>query len=426
MQDRPRNPWARASGTVETAPADEPVKPADPSAPAQDTLQGAFVGRGRPLFWLALRTGGLTVLTLGFYRFWMKTRLRRWYWSSIRIGGVPLEYVGDPLEKLLGFLFAVVILAFYIGVVNLLLMFASFALLQGNVAAYLLSFVGVIPLWFYAQYRARRYVLARTRWRGLRFGLEPGAWGYAARALGHWLLTLLSLGLLWPRMTFKLEQYRTDRTFFGDRRLHQGGGWTMLFPALKWIALALLLGLVATGALGSGAGGLSFLLFLLAGILMLYGLAYYRVETLVRLTATKTLDGVGLRLAASPRKVLRIHLVGYLLSGLGIALPASVLGALFVFVQSAETLADMGLDSLPWAGLDRWVLVLLGVALYFSIFLIWSALTHALITMPLTRHYAQGLQLTGSGGLAAIRQRPRDEHIEAEGFAEALDVGASL
>jgi hypothetical protein len=29
-------------------------------------------------------------------------------------------------------------------------------------------------------------------------------------------------------------------------------------------------------------------------------------------------------------------------------------------------------------------------------------------------------------GLAAIRQRPRDEFTEAEGFAEALDVGASL
>jgi hypothetical protein len=34
----------------------------------------------------------------------MKTRLRRWYWSSIRPDGLPLEYFGDPLEKLLGIL----------------------------------------------------------------------------------------------------------------------------------------------------------------------------------------------------------------------------------------------------------------------------------------------------------------------------------
>jgi hypothetical protein len=203
-----------------------------------------FAGSRGPLFRLALRTGLLTVLTLGFYRFWMKTRLRRYYWSSVRPGGHPLEYVGDPTEKLLGFLIAVVALAFYIGIVNLILMYLSFALFQGNVTAYALSFAGVIPIWFYAMYRARRYVLARTRWRGIRFGVEPGAWGYAGRALLHWGITILSLGLLWPRMTFMLEKYKIDRTFLGNQRLEQGGRWQMLYrpfvpAALCGVAIAL-------------------------------------------------------------------------------------------------------------------------------------------------------------------------------------------
>ena len=85
-----------------------------------------FVGRRGALFWLAFKTGFLTIMTLGFYRFWMKTRLRRWYWSAIRPGGHPMEYVGDPIEKLLGFFIAVVILTFYIGIINLILMFVSF------------------------------------------------------------------------------------------------------------------------------------------------------------------------------------------------------------------------------------------------------------------------------------------------------------
>jgi uncharacterized membrane protein YjgN (DUF898 family) len=215
-----------------------------------------FAGARGPLFRLALRTGLLTVLTLGFYRFWMKTRLRRYYWSSVRPGGHPLEYVGDPMEKLLGFLIAVVALAFYIGIVNLILMYLSFALLHGNVTAYALSFVGVIPIWFYAMYRARRYVLARTRWRGLRFGVEPGAWGYAGRALLHWGLTILSLGLLWPRMTFLLEKYKIDRTFFGNQRLHQGGRWQMLYPV--FVPALLFAVLIAIGLFmfegGDGAG----------------------------------------------------------------------------------------------------------------------------------------------------------------------------
>ena len=58
--------------------------------------------------------------------------------------------------------------------------------------------------------------------------------------------------------------------------------------------------------------------------------------------------------------------------------------------------------------------------------LIWNALTHAFLTMPTARHYAQTLQLTGLSELDAISQRDRDEFAEAEGFAEALDVGASI
>ncbi|RME16415.1 MAG: DUF898 family protein, partial [Alphaproteobacteria bacterium] len=54
---------------------------------AEGALAIRYAGRRGPLFGLALRTGALTVLTLGFYRFWMKTRMRRYYWSAIRPGG---------------------------------------------------------------------------------------------------------------------------------------------------------------------------------------------------------------------------------------------------------------------------------------------------------------------------------------------------
>ncbi|MFV2093811.1 MAG: DUF898 family protein, partial [Hyphomicrobiales bacterium] len=194
-------------------------------------LKTGFAGRRRPLFWLVLKVAVVTVLTLGIYRFWMKTRLRRWYWSAIRPGGVPLEYAGTALEKLLGFLVAVVFLAFYIGIVNLVLMFLSFTLLQSNLAAYVISFIAVLPILFFARYRARRYILARTRWRGVRFGLDPGGWGYAWRALLHWTLVLLTFGLLWPRLAFGLEKYRTDRTWYGSARFSQGGRWQGFYPA---------------------------------------------------------------------------------------------------------------------------------------------------------------------------------------------------
>ncbi|MBU1278797.1 MAG: DUF898 domain-containing protein, partial [Alphaproteobacteria bacterium] len=56
-------------------------------------------GRLVPLLSLSIWTAALSVVTLGFYRFWMKTRLRRHFWSAIRPDRTPLEYVGKCIEK---------------------------------------------------------------------------------------------------------------------------------------------------------------------------------------------------------------------------------------------------------------------------------------------------------------------------------------
>ncbi|MCW9042596.1 MAG: YjgN family protein [Pseudopelagicola sp.] len=389
-----------------------------------EPLDGDFVGdRGR-VFGLAVRTGILTVLTLGIYRFWMKTRLRRFYWSAVRFGGVPAEYLGDPLEKLLGFLFAVVILAFYIGVVNLVLMFLSFSLFQDNFAAYLLSFVGVVPLWFYARYRARRYVLARTRWRGIRFGLEPGAWGYAWRAIGYWFLTIISAGLLWPLMTFQLEKYRTNRTWYGDCQLTQEGRWTLLFPALRHVLLAVL---IAVGSVFVGLNGtpLAFGVTALCVPWFAYGLAYYRAKSFERLTNGKRAGDVVFLSKPRPMRVFGIYGFGLALSGfvasfflvpLGLALVA-VLGAMLGFEDEAAMSFDL---------MTSGSLTVIGILSYFTFFLSWAALTHTFVTLPLWAHFTETLTVVDPGSLEAIRQRPRDEFDEAEGFAEALDVGAGI
>ena len=398
--------------------------------PSDVPAQTEFSGRRWRLFWLALRTGFLTVLTLGFYRFWMKTRLRRWYWSSWRPDGHPLEYVGDPWEKLLGFLIAVVFLAFYIGIVNLLLMFASFSLFNGNFAAYFLSFLGVIPLWFYARYRARRYVLARTRWRGVRFGLEPGAWGFAGRALWHWFLTILTLGLLWPRKAFYLEKYITDRTYFGAQRLHQGGDWRSLrrpflgiwvpgfviavsgFATIAWETHAAFLALGAS--------------MVVAPFWMVFGLVNYNVKKLRYLTSQKSAGEV--QLAINPRfwKVTGIYFWGYTLAGVVVSLLMTPAAIAAILIIESDGLAELGVERTTIETLPEPVLTAMAIGLYFLVFVVWSTLMHAFIRYPLMRHYASTLTMTNSDQIAGISQRPRDEFGEAEGFAEALDVGAAI
>lgn len=414
-----------------------------------------FTGFRGALFWLALKTGIFTILTLGFYRFWMKTRMRRWYWSAIRPGGHPMEYVGDPWEKLLGFFIAVVILTFYIGIVNLLLMFVSFSVFNSSFIGYLLSFAGVIPIWFYARYRARRYVLGRTRWRAVRFGLEPGAWGYAWRALLYWGITIISAGVLWPRMTFLLEKYKTDRTFFGSARLVQGGRWQMLIPAtwpfviglvglvlvlawtLYWLPVfpdAKIDGAFLTNAIeevfrGRWTGSdlvhperLGLVPFCLAGLL--FGAIYYRWMAKRIMANHKTANGIQFASTLSGLRVTFIYVAGnfiaYAMLVLGLTAMVGLAIVMFMgslsIIPGAEFMAD----------LPRWISLLLLGVLYLGFFLMWGVLYNTFVTFPLMRHQAQTTTLPVAVGLPLISQRARDEFAEAEGFAEALDLGAAI
>lgn len=403
----------------------------DISATTTQTLPVKFSGLKKTLFPLALKTSILTVLTLGFYRFWMKTRLRRYYWSAIKPGDFPLEYTGTGVEKLMGFLVAVVVMAFYIGVFNLILMFLSFSLLNDNFLAYLASFVGVIPIYFYAQYRARRYILARTRWRGIRFGIKPAAWRYAGAALLHWTLTILSFGILLPRQIFKLEKFRIDRTWFGDQIFTQGGKWTDLLRAARYYYI----GIAASGA--TIALGLVYheawfglLAITLPGLV--FGYVSLSVQSFAAMAATKKL-GQDIVFKAEPRtgKVLGIYILGNLLIGaifftllLVLMVLLVVLALVFGSFQFDEASFDQALSGQNKA--LEYLFYFLIALIYFGFFTLWGVLTKIFVTLPTLQHYAETLTIGGTHNLIGIRQRPRDEFSEAEGFAEALDIGAAI
>lgn len=366
-----------------------------------------------------------------------------------------MEYTGDPFEKLLGFFIAVVILTFYIGVVNLLLMFVSFSVFEGQGAGYLASFLGVIPLWFYARYRARRYVLGRTRWRGVRFALEPAAWKYTGQALKHWAITLLSLGVLWPRMTFKLEKFRTDRTVFGDVGLQQQGRWQMLIPATYPFVTALALtglfalwllrldplidpgmtfdvvdllrdpGALETTIVPKDPHRLWLLPVLIIGLF--YGAVHYASVTKRIMANHKTAGDVTLTSNLSPLRIFMIYNLGYTLSYVVLLIGVIAMVFMAIPLMGLEGVVDvLGPASPTDPTIPRWVSVPLLILFYFTIFLLWSVFHNVFVTFPLMRHRARTLSLHNASDLARVSQRKRDQFAEAEGFSEALDLGAAI
>src|SRR5579872_1088667 len=71
----------------------------------------SFVGDRGEFRRLVTRGAGLELVTFGFYRFWLATDIRRHLWSHTSVGGDAPEYTGRGRELLIGFLFALAILA---------------------------------------------------------------------------------------------------------------------------------------------------------------------------------------------------------------------------------------------------------------------------------------------------------------------------
>ena len=73
-------------------------------------LQFVVASKIREVFLITLRNALLNILTLTFYRFWARTRVRRYLWSRTFLLEEPLEYTGLSVELVLGFLLTVVLL----------------------------------------------------------------------------------------------------------------------------------------------------------------------------------------------------------------------------------------------------------------------------------------------------------------------------
>jgi uncharacterized membrane protein YjgN (DUF898 family) len=194
------------------------VDTAAASAPPDVSLRGAsavrlrFVGDRGDYWRLMIRGGVLQAITLGIYRFWLFTDMRRFLWASTAVEGETLEYTGTAVELLIGFLLAIGILV----PVYALLFVASLELGILSALSGVLAFVVLAAFGQYAVYRARRYRLTRTVFRGLRFHQAGSAVRYAVRAMVWWIPIGLTLGLASPWATANLERFKMRHTFYGS------------------------------------------------------------------------------------------------------------------------------------------------------------------------------------------------------------------
>ena len=199
-------------------PETETPRPAGPPGNAVVHNRLRYHGTAGDFAKIALTNAIASIATLGIYRFWGKTRERRYLWGGIEFLGDRVEYTGIGRELFLGFLVALAVLGLLLGMAYGIPLVFGDALWVQWLVQFGYTFV-LIVLIYVAEYRARRYRLSRTQWRGIRFAQDGSSLRYALLALGWGIVVILSLGVGICRLSHaRAALSDTTHTSFGDRR----------------------------------------------------------------------------------------------------------------------------------------------------------------------------------------------------------------
>lgn len=239
----------------------------------------------------------LMIVTLGIYRFWGTARTRRYLWSRTRFIDDRLEWAGTGMELFKGFALVMLLLFLPITALNFLaqrLILSGHALAGGLVTASILFviyyLVGV------ARFRALRYRLSRTYWRGIRGGSADPGFKYGWSSMWKNFLGTLALGLLIPWSMVSLWNERWNQMSYGPYRFEANGrveglmGRFLLCYAAPFVAIGviavMLTPIIAAAALGNSGSdrslatgfGVAGIVLAVLGFYFIFGLvvmAYY-------------------------------------------------------------------------------------------------------------------------------------------------------
>lgn len=341
-----------------------------------------FTGTWREYLPIAATNVLLIIVTLGIYRFWATARQRRYLWSRTDLIDDSLEWTGTGKEMFIGFLIVMAILIPFF----LFFQFALPALIARGmeVAAFSLAFafyVGIFYLGGFARFRALRYRLSRSLWHGIRGGSDDAGWNFAGQYIGRHALSFLTMFIVFPWAATRLWNARWNKMSFGP---------------LEFQANLDAQGLKARWA------------------------AVYLVPIAFMFAASVIGGMIGVAIGPESRGFMAIFVAIAVLFYLIIPLMTLHWFAKF-YRQAAEATSlgelEFGFDATTWDWLKLFLgnialaVVTLGFGLAYWGYRNWAFMV---------RH----LHVYGEVDVSSLTQSPTRVPTEAEGFADAFDIGA--
>lgn len=338
-----------------------------------------FNGNWREFAPIALTNLLLIIVTLGIYRFWAKTRERRYLWSRTDFIGDPLEWTGTGKELFIGFVMAILIFGVPLFVMQLVIQGLIF---RGQIwLVVLVGFLFPFALLFVmgmARFRALRYRLSRTHWHGIRGGCDQKGLAYGWSYVWKSVVGGLFFGLMLPWSMIELWNQRWNEMSFGSHSFTAGADYGPLLRRLLICIGLAVLGIAALSIVMSGtvfAQGLA--MAVMAGLALILLLLFL----IVVFTAYYALF---LRLAIGGMTLNRID---------------------FAFTARSGHIARLLLGDLAL------LVCTLGLGFVFLSYRHWA-------------FFIRHMEASGEVELASLTQSTTEEPKQGEGLLDAFDVGA--
>jgi uncharacterized membrane protein YjgN (DUF898 family) len=356
------------------------------SSPAGDDARAVrFTGNWREYLPIAATNLLLIICTLGVYRFWASARQRRYLWSRTYVIDDSLEWTGTGREMFFGFLMVIAVLApFFLFIQFLFPALLAHGKAEAAFGVFTLFYIALIYLGGFARFRALRYRLSRTWWHGIRGGSNDPGWNYGGEYLGRYALAFMTMFIMFPWAATRLWNARWNAMSFGPLQFRSNlnaaglkGRWALVYlvPIATAAVAAILMSIFLAGS-GRSGGMLASVGVMFVGIMLLL---YIGIPLM-------TLNWF----AAYYRK----------------AASATSLGEL-EFGFDATTMQWLGL----FLGNLALAIVTLGLGIAYWGYRNWSFMV---------RH----LHVYGTIDISELTQSSTRAPREAEGFADAFDVGA--
>jgi uncharacterized membrane protein YjgN (DUF898 family) len=377
--------------------------------PASHDLPITFSGSGSEYFRIWIVNVLLTCVTLGAYFPWAKVRRLRYFYGNTAIGEHTLDFHGNPMRMLRGYLL--------VGAMVVLYSVAG----QMSAMAGLIAFVIVALVWPALFRASQQFRMANTSWRGLRFrfagdlqgaylamlplfipgalmllavplaseGDAPDSIGALGSAVG------LAAALLFPLALFLLKKYQHDHYAVGQiqTQLRAGAG-SFYMLALKTVGVGLIAAVVAIGGAATIAG-VGSLATLFGGNLSRGGAA-----VVIALVVAVFLAYAGVLLVVAPYVTSRMQ------------------DLVWGSTQSPLVRFESNLRFAPlfWLTLTNWLLTIVTLGLY------WPFARIALAKMRLQAVTVQ-VMLSPDELVSAVRELADDNAGDAAGDFFGIDIG---